>query len=74
MHQPTQQGDYLVPHSSAACNAIAAACSADPALAKMLIAALSVVPEQRPSLEELAGGVEAALLRARAERETGRVA
>jgi hypothetical protein len=40
----------------------------------MLIAALSVVPEQRPSLEELAGGVEAALLRARAEGETGRVA
>ena len=63
MHEGELHGDELVPHSSAACKAIVAACSQAPALAQLLIAALSVEPEKRPGLQQLRAGVEEALAR-----------
>jgi len=66
MHQPTQQGDYLVPDSSAASSAIVTATRDVPALTKLVLAALSFEREQRPGLAELCAGVDAALAHVRA--------
>ncbi len=38
------------------------ACREAPAVAKLVVAALSPVPEQRPTLSEFAAGVDAAVL------------
>ena len=61
MHEPTQQGDYLVPDSSAASSAIVAATRDAPALTKLVLAALSFEREKRPGLAEFCAGVDAAL-------------
>lgn len=63
MHEAQLIGDELVPHSSAASTAIVAACGQAPALAKLMLAALSVEPEKRPGLEQLRAGVEEAMAR-----------
>lgn len=63
MHETVQNGDTLITNSSAACKAIESACSDVPALAALVIAALKVVPEQRPNLEELSAAVDTAMER-----------
>ncbi len=61
MHEPVEQGDALVNDASVASAAVVAACAEAPGLAALVLAALKVEPEQRPTLEELAGGVQTAL-------------
>jgi hypothetical protein len=61
---PTQ-----VPDSSAASAAIVDACCDAPGLAKVVLAALAVVPERRPGMEDFAASVDAALARVGAKHD-----
>ena len=58
-----------MPDSSAASAAVVAACGDAPGLEKLMLAALSVVPEQRSGLQELTEGVDAALARLEAKQD-----